>query len=153
MTPYRRIYRAKFIAQSADLQRVDVRPYDASLPDMAGLELRHGIPGAKVQVAPGCTLQVGWDDGKPDRPFAALWSSDARALRVVLPADVSVELGTEGALEPAVKGTSYSVVLGSALTAIAAALTKLGKVEEAGVVTAAVGNLPTTLSAKVKIGG
>jgi hypothetical protein len=148
---YRCIYRAKVLGQSGDLQQVDVRPFDGSLPDMAGIELRHGVPGIKVQVIPGCTVQVGWDDGRPDRPFAALWSSDASAVRVVL-ACPSLELGAEQPTDFAVKGTSQLIQLTSAFTAIATGLTGLGKVSEAAAVTAAVAQLALTLSARVRVG-
>lgn len=151
LTPYRRLYRAKVISQSSDLQSVSVRPYDASLPDMAGVPLRHGVPGIKVQTAPGCTVQIGWDDGRPDRPFAALWSSDASALRVVIPA-ISIELGTENAPDFAVRGTAQLTTLLSAFGTIAGALTALGKVSEAANLTATSAQLATTLSTKVRIG-
>ena len=151
MHPYQRIYRAKVIAQSSDMQRVDVRPFDPSLPDMAGIELRHGLPGLKVQVAFGCSIQIGWDDGRPDHPFAALWSADATALRVIIPATM-LELGVENAPDFAVKGTSQIAQLAAAFTAIATALTQLGQLPGAAAVTAAVAALPLTLSTRVRIG-
>ena len=151
MLPYRRIYRGKVMAQSGDLDRVDVRPYDPSVPDMAGVELRHGVPGIKVQVQPGCSIQIGWDDGKPNQPFAALWSTDASAIRIVIPA-TALELGIDGATEPAVYGLAQMQQLVSAFTAIAAALTSLGQVSQAATVTSAAAALPTTLSPTVRVG-
>lgn len=103
MIRYRCLYRCKVVGQSGN--NVDVRPYDPALPDMASIPLRHGVPGLKIQVAPGCSVQVGFDDGRPDRPFAALWSTDASALRVCLEG-TSVELGAWGAIEPVILGAS-----------------------------------------------
>jgi hypothetical protein len=151
MDPYRRLYRAKLLAQSADLQHVDVRPYDSSLPDMAGIELRHGLPGLKVEVASGCTLQVGWDDGKPDQPFAALWSVGATALRVIVPATL-IELGQEDPYNFAVKGTQQLARLQSAFGAIAGALLSLGQFGAAASVQLQSAALSSCLSTKVKIG-
>jgi hypothetical protein len=151
MHPYRRIYRAEVIAQSADLQRVDVRPFDVSLPDMAGIELRHGAPGIKVQVALGCSIQIGWDDGKPNQPFAALWSADATAIRVVIPATM-LELGQENAANFAVKGTAQLAQLSAAFTAISTALFKLGQLSESATVATAAAQLPSTLSTIVRVG-
>jgi hypothetical protein len=161
MHAYRRLYRAKFIGQSADLQRVDVRPYDPSLPDMAGIELRHGIPGAKVQVSSGCTLQVGWDDGKPDKPFAALWSSDASATRIVFPVGTSLELGTDGATEAAMLGTKWKEfetrILQALSSHIHAGVQTGGGVsgpsaDLASTITTELASLGDKLSGKVKIG-
>jgi hypothetical protein len=121
MLPYRRLYRAKLLAQDADLQHVDVRPFDSGVPDMAGIELRHGIPGVKVQVALGCTLQVGWDDGKPDKPFAALWSTDAHAVKIVMPSD-QLLLGSEAAIQQAPLGTLQRLTLETVLDLVAVAL-------------------------------
>jgi hypothetical protein len=151
MHPYRRIYRAKVIAQSADLHHVDVRPFDPSLPDMAGIELRHGVPGIKVQVALGCSVQIGWDDGKPTQPFAALWSADATAVRVVIPATM-IELGQENAPDFAVKGTAQLAQLSAAFAAISAALFKLGQLTESATVATAASQLPATLSTIVRVG-
>ena len=151
MMPYRRIYRGKVVGQSGDLQRVDVRPFDSTLPDMAGVELRHGVPGLKVQVALGCSIQIGWDDGKPHQPFAALWSADASAVRVVISA-TALELGVDGATEPAVHGLAQMQQLVSAFTAIATGLTSLGQASQAATVTAAAAALPSTLSLMVKVG-
>jgi hypothetical protein len=165
MIRYRAIYRARVLGQSGDLQAVSVRPYDSSLPPMTDIPLRHGVPGITVQVLPGCTVQIGWDDGRPDRPFAALWSADASALRVVLSA-VSLELGSSNPTDSAIKGTMHFAHLATAfgaiatgLAATAAGLTKAGQPDAASAVTGAAAALasvtallPTALSARVRVG-
>lgn len=97
MIRYRCLYRCKVVGQSGDV--VDVRPYDASLPDMAKIPLRHGVPGLRVQVVPGSYLLVGWENGRPDKPFAALWNPDVHAIKVSVVAD-QVELGSRLLLPP-----------------------------------------------------
>ena len=149
LTMYRIIYRAKVIAQSGDT--VSVRPFDASLPDMADIPLRHGVPGLKVTVQPGCTVQIGWDDGRPDSPFAGLWSTDASAIRISIPASL-LELGGINLTEQAVLGTSQLQQLVAAFTACAAGLTSLGQASQAAAITAAVSALPMTLSPGVRVG-
>jgi hypothetical protein len=124
MLPYRRIYRAKVMAQSGDLDRVDVRPFDPSLPDMAGIELRHGVPGIKVQVQPGCTIQIGWDDGKPHQPFAALWSTDASAVKISIPATL-LELGMIDAPFSLVQGETWQLTFNTLMTLLTAAMTSV----------------------------
>jgi hypothetical protein len=114
---YRCLYRGKVIAQSGDLQKVSVRPFDDSVPDMADIPIRHGIPGAKVQVENGCTIQIGWDDGQPDKPFAALWSAEASAMRVIF-VSPSLELGIEQPPDYAFKGTSENAAIGQFLDAL-----------------------------------
>jgi len=103
---YARTYRAKVVHQEDDSDEVDVRPDDPRLPDMAKIPLRHGIPGLRVQVAIGSYLLVGWDNGRPDKPFAALWNRDVRVLKVSLVADL-IKLGSRDAAEAFVLGTSY----------------------------------------------
>ena len=106
MGPYARMYRAKVVAQSDDAETVDVRPDDPTLPDMANIPLRHGVPGARVSVAMGSYVLVGWDDGRPDHPFAGLWTRDSHVLKISFLAD-RLNLGDRTATEAYVQGTSY----------------------------------------------
>jgi len=121
---YARMYRAKVVAQSDDADTVDVRPDDQSLPDMANIPLRHGVPGLRVSVAMGSYVLVGWDDGRPDHPFAALWTAGVHALKVELVAD-RINLGSRGAVEAYVLGTSYRAAEDALLSGLQAGLTAL----------------------------
>ena len=121
---YARQYRARVVAQSDDAETVDVRPDDPSLPDMSKIDLRHGIPGARVSVAMGTYVLVGWDDGRPDRPFAALWKRDSHALKVSLVAD-RLNLGDRTAAEAFVHGTSYRAAEDTLLAGLQAGLTAM----------------------------
>jgi hypothetical protein len=58
----------------------------------------------------GSYLLVGWDDGRPDRPFAALWTTG------ILPSKVSIQgedirLGSSGASHRVMKGDVYQKAL------------------------------------------
>jgi len=103
---YASMYRAKVLAQNGDADFVDVRPEDPRLPDMMKIPLRHGVPGLRVQVEIGSYLLIGWDDGQPNKPFAALWNRDTHAVRVSLVAD-QLNLGSRTATEAFIHGTSY----------------------------------------------
>lgn len=103
---YARTYRARVVAQSGDSEEVDVRPEDPRLPDMAKIPLRHGIPGLRVQVELGSYLLVGWDNGRPDKPFAALWNRDTHVVKLSLVAD-DISLTQRGATQAFVRGTDY----------------------------------------------
>ena len=106
MIPYRVLYRGKVVAQDGDSDVVDVRPDDPDLPDMAQIPLRHGVPGLRVSVVLGSYLLVGWDDGRPDRPFAALWGPDTRVKQISIVCS-DLRLGGRGAREHLVQGDSY----------------------------------------------
>lgn len=121
---YSRMYRAKVVAQDDDTDEVDVRPDDPSLPDMSKLPLRHGIPALRVSVELGSYVLVGWDDGRPDHPFAGLWTRGTvvRKLSIVSP---DLRLGGRDATEAAVLGTSYRLAEDTMLGGLQAGLTTL----------------------------
>jgi hypothetical protein len=76
---YSRLYRARVLAQSGDLMKVDVEPEDRLLPLMSNIPLRHGIPGITVSISPGAYVMIGWENGRPDLPFAANWANPSSA--------------------------------------------------------------------------
>jgi hypothetical protein len=137
---YAPLYHAKLVAQSGDADVVDVRPDDSTLPDMAGVPLRHGLPGLRVQVALGSYLRVGWDDGRPDKPFAALWDTSS-VLKASIVAD-DLRLGGRDAAEALILGntaveamtTKFTAMAGT-FTTIAEALTSLGQIGQAATCT------------------
>lgn len=149
MVPYRYLYRARVIAQSAsNLDQVDVRPDDPTVPEMAGVPLRHGIPGVQVQVRAGCHVVVGWANGQPNVPFAALWEPRAEVLRLIL-SGTSIEMG--GAGEAAVKGTTQAAELATLIASLGSAMFSLGQLDASIACATFVGKLTSMLSTKVKL--
>jgi hypothetical protein len=71
--PYAGPSRAKLVQQAANLRRVDVVPDTSDLPPMANIPLKVGIPGLDITLPNGELVQVQFEDGRPDRPFATLW--------------------------------------------------------------------------------
>lgn len=136
LIPYRYLYRARVISQRKHCQ-VDVRPLDQSLPDMAGIPLMHGIPGLTVSLCPGALVHVGWQDGRPDRPFAALFGHPSAegaanadgglgyvgAVQKLTFGSATVQLGEGVATEAVPLGTSQWAAIEQMLTAAAAACT------------------------------
>lgn len=74
---YSRQYPSTVSAQRADgtLQLV---PDDARMKGSGvdKVRARHGLPGFKVKVLPGARVMLGFDNGDPTKPFAALWDED-----------------------------------------------------------------------------
>lgn len=67
---------------------------------------------------------VGWANGEPNAPFAALWESGAHVSRVILTAD-ALQLGDPSATEHPLHGETFTSDLSDALTDILADLTTL----------------------------
>lgn len=101
------LYRAKLVKQSADLTKVDVVPDDPRVPGMSAIPLKHGLPGATVQVDVGAYLLVGWEGGNPARPYACIWEAGAGVPKITIKATL-IQLGGD----PLVAATD-GVVLGS----------------------------------------
>lgn len=98
-------YRVKVLKQHDNLRRVDLQPEDTRLPPMSNIPLRVGVPGLDVTIAPGEYLLLGWENGRPDRPYASLWEPGTQGttpLKLTLHANV-IELGG-GGLTPPVDG-------------------------------------------------
>lgn len=64
-------YRSKVVTQAGNA--VDVEPDDPRIPPMTGVPIRHGIPGLEVTLTPPAYVLVGWHNGDPADPYAALW--------------------------------------------------------------------------------
>jgi hypothetical protein len=67
-------YPCEVIAQSAD-GSLDLLPEDVRLraQGLQAVPIRHGLPGVKVQVAPGEVVLLSFENGDPRLPYAALW--------------------------------------------------------------------------------
>lgn len=72
---YRGVYRANVVKQHASRKRVDVEPEEDFLPPMSNIPLKVGIPGADPTLVPGHLVLVGWENGRPDRPYAGTWDA------------------------------------------------------------------------------
>jgi hypothetical protein len=90
---YLRAGRAKFLQQRSS-RRVDVRPDDQDLPPMASIAVKYGVPGLTITgIPPGHNVLVGFEDGRPDRPYVCLWNpGEAEPLKITWAAQL-IEFG------------------------------------------------------------
>lgn len=90
------LYRARVIAQAADLSTVDIQFMDDALglPGAQAVPVRYA-PGIKVQFGTGELLHVGWEQGDPTAIYAAPIADGATAIKVVVSASSTVFLGSE----------------------------------------------------------
>ena len=90
---YFALYAAVVVSQTSDFLFVDVQPDSKRLPGMSHIPVNTGVPGFTAQVSSGSRVLIGWYDGDPRRPFAALWSSET-AEEIVATCD-DIRLGTK----------------------------------------------------------
>jgi hypothetical protein len=92
-------YRYRVAGQSGDT--LDVQPVDKSvgLPDLVGLPVHTGCPGAKGELASGSVVLVAFADGKSTLPyvcgFEAVGAPGFVPLEVSIEADDLVEIGPD----------------------------------------------------------
>lgn len=69
-------YAATVQRQAAD-DTLDLLPDDERLrgTGLSGVPIRHGLPGARVRVADGARVLLGFEGGDPRKPYASLWSA------------------------------------------------------------------------------
>jgi hypothetical protein len=130
--PYGNLYRARVRAQRGPT-RVDVEPDDPAIPPMANIPLKVGVPGVEVELVPDHVVMVGWENRRPDRPYATTWTPGTdgtvpskttvhtRALELGGPAFEAVPHGTtqDAAIRALV---AQQQLLNGVLAALAAAL-------------------------------
>lgn len=76
-TRYHKKYPCEVVDQAEDYT-LSLRPDDPSIAGdgLDGVPIRHGIPGVKVRVSPGARVQLGFENGKPDKRYASLFEDD-----------------------------------------------------------------------------
>lgn len=68
------LYPSTVVSQNAD-GTLELHPDDPRWPGLSSVPVRLGIPGAKVKVAAGARVLVGFAGGDAQRPIAELWES------------------------------------------------------------------------------
>lgn len=91
-------YRAKVVAQSADLLTVDLQADDPRIGTLSAVPILMGLPAATASITAGCFVRLGWRAGDPRQPYVTSWESGAHANKTVIPAD-TVYLGAEAAAQ------------------------------------------------------
>lgn len=109
--PYHRLYAGRILEQRPYPNlKVTVQPDDRDLPPMTDIPFRTGVAGIAVvlklrtagkSTGPAPTCLIGWEDGRPDKPYAALWAAGQRGAsrdqiaRLIIEG-TALELGAEG---------------------------------------------------------
>ena len=72
---YHRMYPSTVQSQSSDGSTVDLLPDDPTIKGdgLQTVPLRHSLPGVVVKVPVGARIMLGFQDGSPGKPYAALW--------------------------------------------------------------------------------
>lgn len=116
---YYGMYWAKVVAFNLGSQQADLAPNDPRLPTMAGIPFRGGLPATVLDVVPGTSLLVGWENGDPTRPFCMGWGGGEAVHKIVITAD-QIILGGEAGAEPAAKATTLQEYLNEQAAALKA---------------------------------
>ena len=72
---YHALYPAKVVSQSGML--VDVVVDDTRFGSLTKVPIRTFAPDVVVTVSPNARVLIGFENGKPDQPYASLWQSGA----------------------------------------------------------------------------
>jgi hypothetical protein len=77
-TLYHGKYSAEVQSQSDD-DSLDLLPDDNRVRGngLSRVPIRHGLPGVRVRVRVGSRVQLGFENGDPTQPYAALWEPGA----------------------------------------------------------------------------
>lgn len=155
-------YRARVVAQaleSSGKMTVDVVPDDHRIPPMARVSLKLGLPATEVKISPGAFVLVGWENGDPARPQAALWDGgEAPALKLVFNA-IEAFVGGEVGAEPPPKGITYlgaeAAFFAALVSAVSTALSAAGAGGSIPALTAAFASFqsgaPTYLASRARV--
>jgi hypothetical protein len=73
---YHALYATQVVAQNAD-GTLDLQPSRSDWPTQKKIPFRCGIPGVSITVNVGAQVLLGWVNGDPSNPYAALWPTGA----------------------------------------------------------------------------
>lgn len=100
-------------------QSLELKPDSDKLAGLSGLSqvpIRHGVPGMSAQVPPGTRVLLAFEDGDPQKPYAALWDG------------VAIEVSFAGGQQPVAR-------LGDMIT-LTVATSPVGPVTGVGIISA-----------------
>lgn len=129
LVDYHALYTFQVVSQNAD-DTLELQPSGkaatSKLPSMSNIQIRYGVPGVKATVQQNAQVLVGWQDGNPMSPYAALWLTGASGDLITLEFSASesialnapsVSIGNNAALAAARKTDAVQVELTEAALA------------------------------------
>lgn len=105
-------WKYRVVKQSGDRKLVDcvpVEPNAGELPGLTNVPIKHGVPGLTVQLSPGATVMVGFENHDQRRPFVSEWDPGASVLGLTFETLTS-KLGSDDASEPMIKGNAFAAL-------------------------------------------
>ncbi len=105
-TDYHAAYLAEVRGQNADFT-VELRPESPRLGDFSRVALR-GLPGVQVRVKQGARVLLGFENGDPARPYAALFSADSLQ-EIVVTAETKIVLKSPSTIVAQTEGNARRV--------------------------------------------
>ncbi len=86
-------YNCQVVSQNAD-GSVDLQPNVSYIPSQKNIQLLFPFPGVKITVQEGAQVLLGWSNGDPAYPVAALWAGgspgDLQTLSIAAAQSVSI---------------------------------------------------------------
>jgi hypothetical protein len=133
---YQALYTFQVVKQNGD-GTLELQPVGRSatlkLPSKSNVPIRYGVPGAKITVGTDSQVLLGWRDGDPQQPFAALWVTGNSGDLVTIEIDAAqkitlnapqVEIGSNATLAAARETDPVAIApsMAATISAIIAAL-------------------------------
>jgi hypothetical protein len=131
---YLGLYACQVVAQNAD-GSLDLMPARSDWPSQKRIPFRCGIPGVTITVNVGAQVLLGWQNGDPSAPYAALWlpgaagdletwvTTAATKISFVAP---QVNVGGDPGTDAMVLGTTYRMAEDELFAQLAAQLPAAG---------------------------
>ena len=102
---YLALYPCKVLSQNGD-GTLELQPEDSRLPGLSKVPIRIGVPGVDVKVEGGAKVLLGFAEGDPRVPFAALFDKDSlKEVTITASAKVTVSAGSDVVVNAAGKAT------------------------------------------------
>ncbi len=119
---YGALYACQVVSQNGD-GTLDLQPSSSKLPSQKNIPFRCGIPGVTITVQAGAQVLLGWANGDPAQPYAALWvpgaSGDLQDLNINAAGNVAIGAGASAGVARVGDKVTITVADIAALTLIA----------------------------------
>ena len=110
---------------------VDVKPDRDDLPAMADVPIRIGTLGEQAKCTVGCKALLGFEQGNPQSPYVALWSSDGTADEIKMTTSTKITQTSPsikidgGTVDVGVSASGFAGDVQALITAINALVTSI----------------------------
>lgn len=123
---FQALYTCTVVAQNSD-GTLELMPKSGSLPanGYKHIPIRYGVPGVKITVQAGAQVLLGWENGDPSVPYAALWvtgaAGDLQDLTIDAAGNITIGQGATLAAARATDPVSVATSMASWISAVTSA--------------------------------